>query len=754
MLIFSLLMATQSFDPSLNVVTVTEAKNFMESSPIGNGRLGAMLFGGISHDEVVLNESTMWSGSPQDADRPEAYKVLPEIRRLLLAGENRKAQDLLQSNFICKGPGGNGPAYGCFQTFGDLTIDSPTSTPSGYQRVLNLDQAVSTVGYADQGTQFTREAFASAPAEVIAYHFTADRKGQINFTAQLSRKEHASLRFEGNTLVLEGQLDSGNEAIPGVKFCGLLRAVTKGGNTTVDSSGIHISGADEATLLFSAGSDMFEKNYDDHVRTVVHKASLRSYAELKAESVKDYQSFFHRVSLKLPEGPSAQKPTLARLIAGKHGEEDPSLAALYFNFGRYLLIGSSRPDSPLPANLQGLWAEEYHTPWNGDFHIDINVQMNYWLAEVANLSDCHLPLIKFINALVPNGEKTAKAYYDAPGWVAHVITNPWHFTSPGEGAQWGSTCTGGAWLCWHLWEHYAYTHDKAYLASVYPTLKGSAEFFLASLIAESKHGWLVTAPSNSPENTYIDPVNGPLNTCMGPTMDIEIVHELFTHVIEASTLLGVDDALRTKLVEARSKLAPLQIGKYGQLQEWLEDYEEQEIHHRHTSHLYALYPSDQISPETTPKLADAARKTLERRGDMGTGWSLAWKVCFWARLEDGDHAGLIIHRLLEPVGGSGMDYSNGGGTYPNLFDAHPPFQIDGNFGASAGIAEMLVQSSPNEIHLLPALPTSWASEGSVKGLCARGRLTVDVAWKGGKVTSYEIHGKKPKDLKVVVGSRT
>ncbi|MFI5385044.1 MAG: glycosyl hydrolase family 95 catalytic domain-containing protein [Fimbriimonadales bacterium] len=745
------ILAAMALDPSLNVVSVTEAKSFVESSPLGNGRLGAMVFGGVAHERVVLNESTMWSGSPQDADRPDAYKVLPEIRRLLVSDENRKAQELLQSNFICKGPGGNGPAYGCYQTLGDLAIETPASNPTDYQRTLDLDTATATVQYTDQGTHFTREAFASAPAGVVAYHFSADKRGSVSFTAILSRKERGALQVAGKELILYGQLDSGNPAIPGVRYAGRLRAVTKGGRTTVDSQGIHVKEADEATLLFAAGTDMFDDSYPFHGEEHLNQASGRSFEELRREHVRDYQSFFRRVSLRLPEGPSANKPTIDRMIAMKRGESDPSLAALYFNFGRYLLISSSRPISPLPANLQGIWAEEYKTPWNGDFHIDINVQMNYWLAEVGNLSDCHRPLLEFIESLVPNGEKTAKAYYDAPGWVAHVITNPWHFTSPGESATWGSTCTGGAWLCWHLWAHYAYTGDRAYLKSTYPTLKGSAEFFLASLIEEPKHHWLVTAPSNSPENAYIHPKDGVLTTCMGPTIDIEIVHELFSHVIEASETLGVDADLRAKLIAARSRLAPLQIGKYGQLQEWLEDYDEQDVHHRHTSHLYALYPSDQISPSTTPELAAAARKTLERRGDMGTGWSLAWKVCFWARLQDGDHAWLILRRLLEPVGAMGYNMSNGGGTYPNLFDAHPPFQIDGNFGASAGIAEMLVQSDGKTIHLLPALPKAWAAEGSVKGLRILGGLTVDIDWKDGKVTNYQIHGQKPGGLKVIGG---
>ncbi len=742
------MLAAMALDPSLIVASNTEAKAFFESSPIGNGRLGAMVFGGVTHERVVLNESTMWSGSPQDADKPDAYKALPEIRRLLLADENRKAQDLLQKNFVCKGPGGNGPAYGCYQTLSDLTIEAASANSSGYLRTLDLDKAIASVEYTDSETKFNRESFVSAPAQVLVYRLSANKKGQIGFSAGLSRNERAAIRVDGKDLVIEGQLDSGNAKIPGVRFAGRLRVVAKGGSFHIDQAGIQVGGADEATLVFSAATDMFDKGFAAHVRDRVERASHRSFEELRAEHVRDYQGFFHRVALQLPQGPSAQKPTLERLIANRHGESDPSLAALYFNFGRYLLISSSRPDSPLPANLQGIWAEEYRTPWNGDFHIDINVQMNYWLAEAGNLSDCHRPLLKFIEDLVPNGERTAKAYYDAPGWVAHVITNPWHFTSPGESATWGSTCTGGAWLCWHLWAHYAYTGDQIYLRQAYPTLKGAAEFFLASLIEEPKHHWLVTAPSNSPENSYIHPKDGPLTTCMGPTIDIEIVRELFSNVIRASEILGVDSPLRAKLAAARAKLAPLQIGKFGQLQEWLDDYEEREIHHRHVSHLYALYPSDQISPSETPELAAAARKTLERRGDVGTGWSLAWKVCFWARLCDGDHAWLILRRLLEPVGGTGYDYSNGGGTYPNLFDAHPPFQIDGNFGASAGIAEMLVQSDGKTIRLLPALPKDWAT-GSVHGLCIPGGLTVDIDWKDGKVTSYKVRGPDSRGVKVV-----
>ncbi|HTQ10156.1 MAG TPA: glycoside hydrolase family 95 protein, partial [Fimbriimonadaceae bacterium] len=400
------ILAAMTLDPSLTVLTNTEARSFVESSPLGNGRLGAMVFGGVAHERVVLNESTMWSGSPQDADRPDAYKVLPEIRKLLLSGENRRAQDLLQGNFICQGAGsGNGSGksvpYGCYQTFGDLTIDSPQSNPQDYRRVLDLDRAIATVQYEAEGTRFTREAFVSAPADLIVYRFTADKPGRISFTARLSRQERAEVAADGHDLVMSGQLESGNPAIPGVRFAGKLRAILHGGSLSTDAQGIHVQGADEATIIFSAGTNLYDKDYAEHVDEHIDRATRTPFADLEREHVRDYQRFFHRVKLVLPEGSHAQEPTVQRLIAMKKGEIDPSLAALYFNFGRYLLISSSRPDSPLPANLQGIWAEEYQTPWNGDFHIDINVQMNYWPAEVANLAECHEPFFDLIQSQLP-----------------------------------------------------------------------------------------------------------------------------------------------------------------------------------------------------------------------------------------------------------------------------------------------------------------------------------------------------------------
>jgi alpha-L-fucosidase 2 len=744
----ALALPPSSPDPSTSVWTTTPATQFYESSVLGNGRLGAMVFGAVGRERVVLNESTMWSGSPHDADREDAHKVLPKIRELLLRGENEAANELTQANFVSKGAGSGNPAYGCYQTFGDLVIESKEKTFTDYRRILDLDRAVATTTYRSGDVNFTREAFASAPANVIVYRYRADRPGQVTFDAKLTRPERAAAGIDGTDYILQGGLDSGNPKLAGVQFAGRLRVVAKGGRVRTDAQGVHVDGADEATLIFSAGTSMFDFAFAERAKTQVEAAAKRGYVALEREHVKDHQRFFRRVTLDLPQGPSAQKPTLARLTAADQGEDDPSLAALYFNFGRYLLIGSSRPNSPLPANLQGIWAEEVRTPWNGDFHLNINVQMNYWPAEVTNLSDCHRPLLDLTKRLVPNGQKTAKAYYDAAGWVVHTITNPWLYTSPGEGASWGSAVTSGAWLCEHLWNHYAYSLDRDFLRSAYPTMKGASEFFLDMLIEDPKQEWLVTAPSNSPENVYRDPKSGKsLAVCMGPTVDMAILRELFTNTIEATKILGVDPEFRAKLEAIRARLAPFQIGKHGQLQEWLEDYEEPDPQHRHISHLYALHPAEQISPLRTPELAKAARVTLERRGDDGVGWSSAWKICFWTKLHDGERAWQLLKILFRPVTDTSVRYDKGGGTYPNMLDACPPFQIDGNFGATAGIAEMLLQSIDGEITLLPALPKAW-SMGSVKGLKAKGNLTVDLAWKDGKVTKYKVSGPGSEKVKV------
>ncbi|MHB1036661.1 MAG: glycosyl hydrolase family 95 catalytic domain-containing protein [Pirellulales bacterium] len=879
----------------MSVWFVSPARLFHESCPLGNGRLGAMDFGGVGKERIVLNESSVWSGGPYDGNKYDAYRCLPEVREKLFAGDISAAGAALNRGFrYADGVSGWGDEnqFGCYQTLGDLLIDfdnspeakltspsghaagdgkavdntvdgdagtkwcvnngndavswqmelptpltvssytltsgedmprrdprswvlegsadgktwvevdrrelakpfenrhetktfqaarpaayrfyrftfaptgfgsfqvaeiglggaaqpAPAASGEGYRRDLNLMQGVARTEYRRKGVTFTRVLVVSKPDEVIAMHLRTDKPGALSFTAALARKRDAATRPDQAIFVLEGQLPfhkpgGGGE---GIRYLALLGASVKGGKVSATERGLVVAGADEVTLVVSAGTNWKDKDFAAVARRRLDATLAKPFDTVRSAAVADHRRYMERCQLTVPEGPNAKLPTPERVKA-QEKTPDPSLAALYFQFGRHLVVSGSRPDSQLPTNLQGIWAEEYSTPWRGDFHSNINLQMNYWPAEPANLSDCHLPLLRFIQNVAKEGEKTSKAYFNAPGWMANHTQNPWYDTSPSFlPACIGPTC--GAWLAQHISLHYAFTQDKAFLREYYPVLRGASQFMLAVLVENPKTHDLVIVPSNSPENSYAyRDASGRRRTtalCVGATFDQQITRDLLMNTAAAARILGIDEPFAKSLDAARAKLAPTRVNAAGRILEWQEDFEETEINHRHCSHLWGLCPGSEINP-STPELYRGARLSLERRGDASTGWSMGWKALFWARLHDGDRA----EKLLSMLVGRGA---------PNLFCLHAPFQIDGNFGGCAAVAEMLLQSQETTgdgqyvLELLPALPKSWHS-GTVTGLRGRGNFTVDIAWQDGKVTGYRVASPEPREVKVRIHGQT